>query len=70
MWIINITIVILNIYFEYYRSSYLIKAFYVDVEHFYVNCSDNLVAGESPNVQIVDFHDSVVFRAEKICQVL
>ena len=43
----------------------MIKAFYVDVEHFYVNCSDNLVAGESPNVQIVDFHDSVIFRAEK-----
>ena len=43
----------------------MIKAFYVDVEHFYVNCSNNLVAGESPNVQIVDFHDSVIFRAEK-----
>ena len=57
----------IELYFKYKRSTiglYLVEAFEVDVEHLEVNCSNNLVSGERPDVKIVDFNHGVVFRAK------
>ena len=42
----------------------MVEVLKVDVEHFEMNSADDLVASESPNVQIVDFYDGVVFTPD------
>ena len=42
----------------------MIEVLKVDIEHFEMNSAHDLVASESPDVQVVDLHDGVVFTPE------